>query len=552
MRIFTKRSKPRAEGIVTAGSNRHRRLVAVSLAVALTLAACGGSNGEDSAAPAPGPTAPTDVPPPAVERGGELVVGIGAMPPSLDPFAATSPPRSFLVYSIYSTLTRVDSSSADARVVPNFADSWTQIDDLTWEFKLKSGQSFPNGEVLDAETVVFSLEYVNDPDNAAGIKGRIGPYASSEAVDATTVRITLTRPEVSLPRLMSALPLVPPVLFEEVGKDAFFLAPVGTGFFQVEEFVPGERMIMVPNPNSVLGQPLADRITFVVIPEDSSRVAALTSGEVDVITKVPTDQASRVEGIGELNVLNLPEPRLYNMDLYTTEGPLSDVRVRRAINLAVDSESLVAAILGGSGIPERGQVVPPGVEGFCETVTPIGFDVAEANRLMAEAGVSNLTLTLAHSAGFLVNDALLAQAVAAQIEQLDAVTAVELQQMEFSFYLEHFRLQHPRNDMFAWGISSAPFVSATAPLERFVTGYPQRDLGYSNPEYDDVFAEIQRTPEGTPERAALFCRASQIIKDDAPLIFGLYFPDLWGYRDSVNGFTVDIAGNPPFEQFWKG
>jgi peptide/nickel transport system substrate-binding protein len=533
-------------------TSRRGRLATALVAVALVAAACGGSDDASAPAPAPAPAPSGETPAPAVERGGELVVAIGAMPPSLDPFAATSPPRSFLVYSIYSTLTRVDSSSADARVVPNFADSWEQIDDLTWEFKLKGGQAFPNGEPLNADAVVFSLEYVDNPDNAAGIKGRIGPYASSEAIDDTTVRIVLTRPEVSLPRLMSALPLVPPALFEEMGAAAFFLAPVGTGFFQVEEFVPGERMVMTPNPNSVLGQPLADKITFVVVPEDASRVAALTSGEVDIITKVPTDQATRVAGGNGLNVLNLPEPRLYNMDLFTTEGPLSDVRVRRAINLAVDSESLVANILGGSGIAERGQVVPPGVEGYCERVTPIGFDLAEANRLMAEAGVSGLNLSLAHSAGFLVNDALLAQAVGAMIEQLDAVDSVSLEQMEFSFYLEHFRLQHPRKDMFAWGMSSAPFVSATAPLERFVTGYPQRDLGFSNPQYDEVFAAIQRTPEGTAERAELFCQASQIIKDDAPMIFGLYFPDLWGYRDAVNGFEVDIAGNPPFEKFWKG
>lgn len=536
----------------TGVNSRRGRLATALVAVALVAAACGGSDDASAPAPAPAPAPSGDSPAPAVERGGEIVVAIGAMPPSLDPYAATSPPRSFLVYSIYSTLTRVDSSSPDARVVPNFAESWVQIDDVTWEFTLKSGHTFPNGEPLDADAVVFSLEYVDDSDNAAGIKGRIGPYASSEAIDDTTVRIVLTRPEVSLPRLMSALPLVPPALFEEMGPDAFFLNPIGTGFFQVDEFVPGERMVMTPNANSVLGEPLADKITFVVIPEDASRVAALTSGEVDIITKVPTDQASRVAGGADLNVLNLPEPRLYNMDLYTTEGPLSDVRVRRAINLAVDSESLVANILGGSGIAERGQVVPPGVEGYCDQVTPIGFDLAEANRLMAEAGVSGLNLSLAHSAGFLVNDALLAQAVGAMIEQLDAVDSVALEQMEFSFYLEHFRLQHPRKDMFAWGMSSAPFVSATAPLERFVTGYPQRDLGYSSAEYDEVFAAIQRTPEGTAERAELFCQASQIIKDDAPLIFGLYFPDLWGYRDAVNGFEVDIAGNPPFEKFWKG
>lgn len=542
----------RAQG-ATRLTGRTARVTGAILSLALLLAACGGAE-EDAAAPeAPAESGSDEqaAEEPVVERGGELVVGVGAMPPSLDPFAATSPPRSFLVYSVYSTLTRVDSSTGSAIIVPNVADTWTQVDDVTWEFSLKPGLEFPNGEALDAEAVRFALEYVDNPDNAAGIKGRIGPYADSEVVDATTIRITLTTPEVSLPRLMSALPIVPPALFTEVGRDQFFLEPIGTSFFQVDEFVPGERLVLSPNPSSVLGAPKLDKLTFVLIPEDASRVAALTSGEVNVITKVPTDQAERLSGTDGLNVLNLAEPRLYNMDLYTDQGPLSDVRVRRAINLAVDSESLVNDILGGNGTPEQGQTVPPGVEGFCDSVTPIGYDPAEANRLMAEAGVSGLNLTMATSSGFLVNDTLLAQAVAAQIEALDAVDSVEIEVMEFSFYLEHFRLQHPRKDLFAWGMSSAPFVSAVAPLERFVTGYPQRDLGYSNPSYDEAFRELQGTPEGTPRRQELFCELSQIIKDDAPLLYGLYFPDLWGYDDSVQGFAVDAAGNPPFELFWR-
>lgn len=537
-----------------------RTMVAALAALAMVLAACGGDATDDAAPDAEEDAGTTDEGEDGGDAdsgdsgdedaeavdGGDLTVGVGAMPPTLDPFSATSPPRSFIVYSIYSTLTRIDPIGTDAAVIPNVADSWESVDDTTWQFTLKEGLEFPNGEPLDASAVVFAIDYVQDDANEAGIKGRIGPLVDAEAISDTVVQINLESPEVSLPRLMSALPLVPPVLFEEMGADAFFIDPIGTSFFQVDEFVPGESLTLSANPNSVLGEPRLDTLSFQVIPEDSARVAALAAGDVDVITKVPTDQAASVEQSGDL-VLTQVEPRTYNSDLITDEGPLSDVRVRQALNLAVDSELLVETIMGGAGIPEQGQLVPPGVDGYCERIEPYGFDLDRANELMAEAGVSGLELTLGSSQGFLTNDVLLNQAIAEQIEQLDAVDSVEIEVMEFSFYLEHFYLEQPRKDLFFWGMSSAPFVSATAPLERFTTGYPQRDLGYSNAEYDEVFLELQATPEGTPERQELFCQLSEILREDAPALPVMYMPDLWGYDPTVADFQVDIAGNPPFE-----
>ena len=547
------------DGVTVAGGARLRALLALVTVLALLLAACSGEGPADDDAADDGDGVEQSDDDTASEEGesdddgaeevasgGDLTVGVGAMPPTLDPFSATSPPRSFIVYSIYSTLTRIDPIGDDAEVIPNVADSWESIDETTWQFTLKDGLSFSNGEPLDAEAVVFAIDYVQDDANEAGIKGRIGPLRDAEAISDTVVQINLESPEVTLPRLMSALPIVPPQQFAEMGADAFFIDPIGTSFFQVDEFVPGESLSLSANPNSVLGAPRLDTLTFQVIPEDSARVAALAAGDVDVITKVPTDQAASVESSGDL-VLTQVEPRTYNSDMFFTDGPLSDQRVRLALNLAVDSELLVETIMGGAGVPEQGQMVPPGVEGYCERIEPFGYDLDEANRLMSEAGVSGLDLTLASSQGFLTNDVLLNQAIAEQIEQLDAVDSVEIEVMEFSFFLEHFYLDQPRKDLFFGGMSSAPFVSATAPLERYTTGYPQRDLGYSSAEYDETFLELQATPEGTAERQELFCQLSEILREDVPSLPVMYMPDLWGYDPSVADFQVDIAGNPPFE-----
>lgn len=530
--------------------------VAPLVAAALLLTACGSSSSDEgssssaSSAPAASSASSESVGSesasvPASASGGDLVVAVGALPPTLDPFITQpTPPRSFTVSPLYSMLTYVDAFSDGAPVGPGVAESWEMTNDTTWVFTLKPDLTFSNGEKLDATAVKFAVDYILDPVNESGIVAAIGPIASVDVVDPVTVQFNLTSPEFTLPRLLSLLPIVPPTDFTTRGSEAFFNSPVAAGLFSVEEFVPGESLKLVRNPDSVVGTAGPDSVTFQVIVEDASRIAALKSGQVDVITKVPTDQIEGLDSDG-LTTLAINEARLYNMDLYKSDGPLNDQRVRMALNMAVDTEGLVEAVMGGNGLDEQGQLSPPVAEGFCDTVTSIPFDVDGANQLMAEAGVSGLNLSIGTSQGFLTNDVLLAQAIGAQLEELDAVDTVDIQVMEYSNYLDVFYGRAPAQDMFAWGMSSAPGLDITRNLSRFTTTESDRNPGgYSNPEYDAIYDQIRATATDDPKRQELQCEASQIVRDQALVLFGLYMPDIWGMSPDVAGFRVDANGNP--------
>ena len=519
---------------------RRRPAVAIAAALMLLLTACGGSDsaGSDSA----GSDSETIS---ESASGGDLMVGLGALPPTLSPFITQpTPPRSFTVNSMYSFLTKLDSFAPGAPVLPSMATEWNQDTDTEWTFMLQPGLAFPNGEPLDAAAVKFAVDYVLDPANESGIASAMGPVSSATVVDETTVKFGLSAPEFDLPRYLTILPLVPPVDFAARGDDAFFSDPVAGGIWKVRSYTAGEELVLEANPGSLVGEPMLDSVTFQVIVEDAARVSALRSGAVDVITKVPTDQVPALES-ADFQVVSINEARMYHGDLYKSEGPLNDVRVRQALNYALDTQSLVDNVMSGFGLDEQGQLSPNTVSGSCPTSTAYPYDLAKANELMSEAGMTGLDLTIGSSQGFLINDSLLAQAIAAQLEQLDAVNSVTVEVMEFSNYLDVFYSKAEAQDMFMWGMSSAPGLDMTRNLGRFTTDRSDRNpAGYENPEYNALYEQLIATPPSDPAREDLACQLSEIVKDDALVLFGLYTPDIWALSPDVRNLQVDPNGNP--------
>jgi peptide/nickel transport system substrate-binding protein len=485
----------------------------------------------------------------AGEAGADIVVGVGALTPDLDAFSATSPPRSFLAYPVWSLMTRVDTLGEEAEVVPGVAESWERVDDLTWTFTLQPDLEFPNGEPVDADAVVYSIDFMLDPANEAGIAGKLGIIESVEVLDDLTVQVNMNQPEAILPRLMGAMPIVPPELHAE-DPVGFTLDPIGTGAFMVEEFVPDERLVLVPNPHSSQGEALPGSVTFRVIPEDAARMAALRAGDVDIVTKVPIDSIGALESDG-FEIYDAVEPRTYVLDLYTDEGPLNDKRVRQAIAMSLDLDGLVEGIMGGRGLVGEGQLAPEFMSGYCPEVERWPFDLEAADALLDEAGVSGLELQFQTSQGFLLNDSLMAQAIGDMIEKLDAVESVEIVPMEFSNYLDVYYGEAERADIFAWGMSSSPFVDASVQLERFVTDYPQHNIGYSNSEYDALFEDLRAAEEGTPERQEAFCSLSEIFREDVPQVAVMTLPDVWAASSEIEDFDIDQAGNPAWEMITR-
>jgi peptide/nickel transport system substrate-binding protein len=476
--------------------------------------------------------------------GGTVTIGIGALPPSLEAYAASAPPRSFVVAAIYSALTRIDLSTGTPIVKPNVANSWSQEgNSRTWVFNLIEGKRFPNGEPVDAAAVKFSLDFVLNPANRQNLRSKISDITNVEVMSQYKVKITTSAPRYLLPRSLGTIPILPPKEFAAKGAAAFWRAPVGTGPFIPTSFTPNVELVLEPNPFSLRVVPAATKIVFKVIPEDASRMSGLRSGGLDVVAKVPTDDIKALRS--GFNVRAITEPATYHMSLMAKTGPLADKRVRQALNLAVDKKALIDRINGGLGSIAQAQLVPSNLTGFCKEVTAYPYDLKKANALMKQAGVSKLNLTFQTSTAYITNDVLMAQAIAQMIQRLDAVDKVEVEVLEFSKFLDVYNLRGaiPRKDLFAWRMSSSPDLDAAVQMERYTSNYPTHNIGYSNPRYDQLIAEASALSTRSPARTRAFCEAAKILKEDAPILWGIHTPDIWAGKKATKRFAVDAGGN---------
>ncbi len=164
---------------------------------------------------------------------------------------------------------------------------------------------------------------------------------------------------------------------------------------------------------------------------------------------------------------------------------------------------------------------------------------------MKQAGVSNLKLTFQTSTAYITNDVLMAQAIAQMIERLDAVDKVEVEVLEFSKFLDVYYLRGaiPRKDLFAWRMSSSPDLDAGVQMARYTSTYSTHNIGYSNSRYDELIAQATSLSTRSAARTRAFCEASAILKEDAPILWGIHTPDIWAGKKSTKRFLIDSGGN---------
>lgn len=481
--------------------------------------------------------------------GGTVTIGLGSLPPSLEAYAASAPPRSFIVAALYSSLTRVDLSGGTPIVKPNIADSWSQEKGIPehWIFNIMQGKKFPNGEAIDAKAVKASIDWVRDPNNRAGLRAKINDIRRVDVLSEYQVRVVTFAPRDLLPRALGTIPILPPVAFAAQGAATFYRAPIATGPFRMTSFTPNVELVLEPNPFSIRVTPAAQKIVIKVIPEDASRMSALRSGGLDVVNKVPTDDITSLRS-ANFALNSVIEPATYHMSIMQKTGPLADKRVRQALNFAVDKQLLITGVNGGLGTIAQAQLVPSNLSGFCKDITAYPFDLKKANDLMKAAGYtsdSKLNLTFQTSTAYITNDVLMAQAISQMIEKLDAVEKVTVEVLELSKFLDVYNLRGaiPRKDLFAWRMSSSPDLDAGVQMDRYTSGYSTHNIGFADAKYDQFMEDALSLKLGSKERTAAFCGAGKILKDGAPILWAIHTPDIWAGKKTTKRFTVDAGAN---------
>jgi peptide/nickel transport system substrate-binding protein len=280
---------------------------------------------------------------------------------------------------------------------PGLATAWRWIDDLTLEFELRQGVAFHNGQIFDADDVVYTLNFVSNPANKVLNTTNVGWIKNAEKVDQYKVRVHLKAPfPAALEYISGPIPIYPHKYYAEVGPSGMARKPVGTGPYVVESLEPGKQIVFVKNTKywegSSKGKPKIGRVVERFIPEKTTQIATLLSGELDLMWYVPPDQVDSLKSVPGLAVTAGETMRVgyLNLDAASRSGttPLKDVRVRRAIAYAIDRTQFARTFFGPDA---RVLAAPcfPTQFGCYQDAAQYAYNVDKAKQLMLEAGYAN-------------------------------------------------------------------------------------------------------------------------------------------------------------------
>jgi peptide/nickel transport system substrate-binding protein len=357
-------------------------------------------------------------------------IAVDSLPPSHgNPFRTSLAPTIYITAAIFDTLTRFDKS---AKLQPSLAVKWENVNPTTWRFHLRPGVVFSNGTPFTSDAVVNAISYITSEDAAReGLKRELAALQAARAIDDLTVEISTTEPVPLLPRHVASLPMVEPNLWRKLGRDEFAKQPVGTGPFKVDRMA-ANRWIMSKS-SSTWRPSKMDRVEILALPDTAARGQALEARQVDVAMVLGADNIAAIEAAGG-RVNTYLVSSVYGLTFITTRaGPFRDVRVRRALNMGVNRERIVSALMAGRTIAAN-QPAARNAFGYNPNIPQYPYDPAAALKLLAEAGYPNgLSFVLDAPTGASAGDTSVFQQVQADLR--DIGVTMELRTMPNTLYL---------------------------------------------------------------------------------------------------------------------
>ena len=463
-----------------------------------------------------------------------LSMAVSAPPASIDPHYYTLTPSIQVSRHMFEALTRRD---GNVRVQPSLAESWRLVDDLTWEFKLRPGVKFHNGDPLTAEDVAFSLRRVPTVQSPSSFAVYSRAITGVEVVDPLTIRFKTATPYPLLANDLAQIFIVPRAIGENVPSSDFNSgkAAIGTGPFRFVSYDPNNRVEMARNDSYWGNKPEWERVNYRIITNSGARVAALLSGDVAVIDNVPTADVARIRNNDRVSIsegtslrlifLGLDTERSVTPDVRGPNGealdknPLQDRRVREALSIAINRPAIVQRVMEDVAVA-AGQFMPANSFGYNPAIPVPRFDADRAKKLLAEAGYPNgFIVTLRGPNDRYINDSQIQQSIAQMWARIGVKTQVEtaplatligrLNRFEASAYL------------LGWSNSTGePSTSLRAVMGSRGEG---SSLGlsnygrYSNPALDKITEEAMRTLDDAA-REKLMQDAMKLAMDDVAII----------------------------------
>ena len=520
--------------------------------IALLLSACAPA-AEPAAAPAESaetveqPAAPAEEG--AIKRGGTLTWSRGSVPENLDIAWTENNADVWVVVNVLEPLVRVDPTGTE--IEPALAESWEVSEDgLVYTFKLRQGVKFHDGTDMTVEDVVFSLQRAKD----TGLwNWSLSNVASIEALDESTVQITLAEESAEF---LAGLALFSNAIFPQAAYEAagtpeeFFKKPIGTGPFMVEDWVVGEYMDLKANPDywemGEDGQPLPylDGVHLTQVPEDSTRVLQVQSGETDATDAIAFSQVAQLQDDATATLTKWPSTQSYYIFLNHRVPPFDDVKVRQALNYAADKQTLVDVVLSGNGevatsfMPKASPCWDPNLEGF-------PYDLEKAKQLIAESsypdGHTGAVIEVPSGRVIGRDQATVLQDMWSQIG-----INVEVSEVEGGLLSEEFRNEQQQAIS---GYQWTNDVIDPAQQVAWMVVDPAIHSGWVNERAIELTkqAAVELDPE---KRCEMYYEIQQIFNDDAVAILLYHTPFTTFVNKDVKGFYQIPLGWLVFKSAW--
>ncbi|MEM9709018.1 MAG: ABC transporter substrate-binding protein [Pseudomonadota bacterium] len=425
-----------------------------------------------------------------------ITIGMQLEPPNLDPTGGAAAAIDEVVYSnVYEGLTRF---ASDGAVVPGLAASWDVSEDGTvYTFNLRSGVTFHDGSTMDAEDVIFSLDRARAEESTNAQKALFASISSVSAVDPLTVEVTLSEPNGNFPFNMAwgdAVIVAPETI------DQAATAPVGTGPFTFVDWRQGDSVVLSRNPNYWGEAPALASATFKFIGDPNAAFAALMAGDIDAFPNYPSPETlTQFEADPRFKVIVGSTEGETILSTNNKSGNLADVRVRKAIAHAIDRQAIIDGAMFGYGTPIGTHFAPHNPD-YVDLTGQSDYDPDKSRALLAEAGVSDLTLRLALPPVAYARRG--GEIIASQLREVGIDT--EITNVEWAQWLEQ---------VFSGKDFDLTIVSHTEPADIGIYARPDYYFQYDNPDFQAVISELAVTSEAT-RRTELNQEAQRIIADD--------------------------------------
>jgi peptide/nickel transport system substrate-binding protein len=429
---------------------------------------------------------------------------------TLDPYYMVSiDPEDSIAAHLWDTLVWLNN---DLELEPRLAESWSLVNNLTWQLELRQGVTFHNGEPFNAQAVKFSLERTGQIENSLETFAQDVALESVEVIDDYTVRIHTANPAVSTIYELSTVEMLPPTYYSQTDLKDLARNPVGSGPYRFVSWDPGGSVVLETDADYWLGTATIDTLVFQTERDVGTRLARLADGDADLITDLPPDRAEEASTT-DTRLSAIESSRRLFIGLRIDDGsPLADKRVRQALNYAVNVKALTSEFHGSHGQRYGSWVNPPQAN---ITLSPWPYDPQEARDLLAQAGYPDgFEITMDTPVGRYYRDREIAEAIAAQLAKVGI--QVTVQPWEWSIYVRERLVPKKTAPLFLLSLASRG--NALEDTRNLAYDFPFNPTLWYDGNFQDLLSQAEGQFNQTL-RLELLYQAQAIAYEEAPWIW---------------------------------